>query len=115
MPKWAKDTCQNQHGFEYYRHGTLSLYAALDVKTAKAHGMTGTAPYQSAVHRIPGWVGEANSRERNLRGTGQSFRAQDHGCRAFSGSTSARAVAFHPDIFVVLNRVELWFAKIDAT
>ena len=22
-----------RHGFEYYRHGTLSLYAALDVKT----------------------------------------------------------------------------------
>ena len=24
-----------RHGFEYYRHGTLSLYAALDVKTAR--------------------------------------------------------------------------------
>ena len=24
-----------RHGFEYYRHGTLSLYAALDVKTGK--------------------------------------------------------------------------------
>jgi hypothetical protein len=24
-----------KHGFEYYRHGTLSLYAALDVKTGK--------------------------------------------------------------------------------
>lgn len=29
-----------RHGFEYYRHGTLSLYAALDVKTGKVHGMT---------------------------------------------------------------------------
>jgi hypothetical protein len=28
------------HGFEYYRHGTLSLYAALDVKTGKVHGKT---------------------------------------------------------------------------
>jgi len=25
-----------RHGFEYYRHGTLSLYAALDVKTGDA-------------------------------------------------------------------------------
>ena len=24
-----------RHGFEYYGHGTLSLYAALDVKTGK--------------------------------------------------------------------------------
>src|ERR1700747_1279260 len=30
-----------RHGFEYYRHGTLSLYAVLDVKTGKVHGKTG--------------------------------------------------------------------------
>src|SRR6266542_3403125 len=29
-----------RHAFEYYRHGTLSLYAALDVKTGQVHGMT---------------------------------------------------------------------------
>jgi transposase len=29
-----------RHGFEYYRHGTLSLYAALDVKTGRVQGMT---------------------------------------------------------------------------
>jgi hypothetical protein len=29
-----------RHGFEHYRHGTLSLYAALDVKTGQVHGMT---------------------------------------------------------------------------
>ena len=29
-----------RHGFEYYRHGTLSLYAALDTKTGKVHGKT---------------------------------------------------------------------------
>jgi hypothetical protein len=29
-----------RHGFEYYRHGTLSLYAALNAKTGKAEGKT---------------------------------------------------------------------------
>src|ERR1700685_3152811 len=29
-----------RHGFEYSRHGTLSLYAALDVKTGKVEGKT---------------------------------------------------------------------------
>src|SRR4029079_18322563 len=29
-----------RHGFEYYRHGTLSLYAALDVKTGEVMGKT---------------------------------------------------------------------------
>src|SRR5919106_1224402 len=29
-----------RHGFEYFRHGALSLYAALDTKTGKVHGKT---------------------------------------------------------------------------
>src|ERR1043166_5334061 len=29
-----------RHGFEYYRHGTLSLNAALDIKTGRVHGKT---------------------------------------------------------------------------
>ncbi len=29
-----------RHGFEYHRHGTLSLYAALDTKTGRVHGTT---------------------------------------------------------------------------
>jgi hypothetical protein len=29
-----------RHGFEYYRHGTLWLDAALDTQTGKAHGKT---------------------------------------------------------------------------
>src|ERR671922_1569141 len=29
-----------RHGFEYHRHGTLSLYAALDTKTGRVHGKT---------------------------------------------------------------------------
>src|SRR4051794_4632896 len=29
-----------RHGFEYYRHGTLSLYAALDTRTGAAQGKT---------------------------------------------------------------------------
>src|SRR5271166_1286995 len=29
-----------RHGFEYYRHGTFSVYAALDTKAGKGHGKT---------------------------------------------------------------------------
>src|SRR6059036_720212 len=31
-----------RHGFEYYRHGTLSLYAALNTSTGRVHGKTAT-------------------------------------------------------------------------
>jgi len=29
-----------RHGFEYYRHGTLCLYAALNTATGRVHGKT---------------------------------------------------------------------------
>jgi transposase len=32
-----------RHGFEYYRHGMLSLYAALEVRTGKVHGKAALA------------------------------------------------------------------------
>ena len=33
-----------RNGFEYSRHGTLSLYAALDTKTGQVHGETTARP-----------------------------------------------------------------------
>jgi len=41
-----------EHGFEYYRHGPLSLYAALDVKTGKVHGKTAPRHNQHRLHRF---------------------------------------------------------------
>ena len=35
-----------RHGFEYYRHGTLSLYAALNTKSGEAVGKT--APHHTS-------------------------------------------------------------------
>ena len=32
--------CAERHGLEYYRHGTLSLYAALDIKRGQVQGKT---------------------------------------------------------------------------
>jgi hypothetical protein len=39
-----------RHGFEYYRHGTLSLYAALNTATDRVHGKT------AARHTSPEFV-----------------------------------------------------------
>ena len=41
-----------RHGFEHYRHGTLSLYAALDTKTGRVHGKT-AAPHQRGLRGFP--------------------------------------------------------------
>ncbi len=42
-----------RHGFEYYRHGTLSLFAALDTRSGEVLAQTVPAPHQRGVCRVP--------------------------------------------------------------
>lgn len=42
-----------RHGFEYVRHGTLSLYAAFNTKTGEGVGQDGLAPHRGRVRRFP--------------------------------------------------------------
>jgi hypothetical protein len=40
-----------RHGFEYYRHGTLSLYAFFNTKTGEVFGKTAAGiPRRSSLH-----------------------------------------------------------------
>ncbi len=41
-----------RHGFEYYRHGTLSLYAALNTRTGKVLGKTVSRPQARSSSRF---------------------------------------------------------------
>ena len=59
-----------RHGFEYYRHGTLSLYAALDVKTGAVHGMT------AARHTSREFITFLNGLVERADGQGDSRRAR---------------------------------------
>jgi hypothetical protein len=57
-----------RHGFEYYRHGTLSLYAALDTQSGKVLGKTAARhPSQEFVEFLTEVV------ERGRRGRSTSF------------------------------------------
>jgi hypothetical protein len=42
-----------RHGFEYYRHGTLSLYAALNTKRRRGDGQNCRASDQPGVRGLP--------------------------------------------------------------
>jgi transposase len=48
-----------RHGFEYFRHGTLSLYAALDVRSGKVHGKTAARhtrdEFVDFLEQVVGW------------------------------------------------------------
>jgi transposase len=103
-----------RHGFEYFRHGTLSLYAALDTATGRVHGKT-TARHTSRefiafLHEVvalcPGHkqihiiLDNLSAHKTTLV---QEFLQQNP------------RVHFHflPTYSSWLNQVELWFAKIE--
>jgi len=102
-----------RHGFEYYRHGTLSLYAALDVKTGKVEGKTArrhtSAEFIAFLTQLlskTGWSKEIHIVLDNLSAL-KTKAVEDFLARH-------PKVRFHftPTYSSWLNQVELWFAKI---
>jgi transposase len=102
-----------RHGFEYYRHGTLSLYAALEVKTGKVAGKTAerhtSAEFlvfiQDLVNQAR-WATEIHIVLDNL--SAHKTKA----VQAFLQENPKVRFHFTPTYSSWLNQVELWFAKI---
>jgi transposase len=103
-----------RHGFEYYRHGTLFLYAALDTATGRVHRKT-AAPHTSqdfvsflkevvdlcpADQQIHIILDNLSAHKTALV---QEFLEQNPRVRFH----------FTPTYSSWLNQVELWFAKIE--
>jgi transposase/transcriptional regulator with XRE-family HTH domain len=103
-----------RHGFEYYRHGTLSLYAALEVRTGKVVGKT--APRHTSAEFID-FLGEvvATAKEaREIHIVLDNLSA--HKTKAVAQFLEANPkVRFHftPTYSSWLNQVEIWFSKIE--
>src|SRR5512138_1433589 len=103
-----------RHGFEYYRHGTLSLYAALDVKSGRVTGKTASRhtsadfiAFISGIVRQAKWAKEIHIVLDNL--SAHKTKAVEEFLR------DNPRVRFHftPTYSSWLNQVELWFAKIE--
>jgi transposase len=102
-----------RHGFEYYRHGTLSLYAALDVKTGQVQGMTAARhTSQEFITFLTGlvartaWAKEIHVVLDNL----SAHKTKD--VERFLVEHPQVRFHFTPTYSSWLNQVELWFAKI---
>jgi transposase len=103
-----------RHGFEYYRHGTLSLYAAFNTKTGEVLGKT------AARHTSAEFVAFLTDILVH-----QPKRKEIHViCDNLSAHKTKAVDAFlaeHPNVHLHytptysswLNQVELWFAKIE--
>src|SRR6201982_2012765 len=103
-----------RHGFEYYRHGTLSLYAALDTKTGRVYGKTAArhtsrdfvafldevvslCPLRQQIHII---LDNLSAHKTQL-------------VRDFLQQHPRVQLHFTPTYSSWLNQVEIWFAKIE--
>jgi transposase len=101
-----------RHGFEYYRHGTLSLYAALDVKTGEVHGKTASrhtsADFVGFLHEVVRKTPESNIHI--ILDNLSAHKTQT--VRDFLEENPRVRFHFTPTYSSWLNQVELWFAKI---
>jgi len=103
-----------RHGFEYYRHGTLSLYAALDTKTGKVHGKT-TARHTSA--EFVAFLGDVVS----SRPAKQQIHIILDNLSTHKTKLVQDFLVAHPNVHLHftptysswLNQVEIWFSRIE--
>jgi transposase len=103
-----------RHGFEYYRHGTLSLYAAFNTKTGEVLGKT-TERHTSA--EFVAFLSDIVAHQPR----GKEIHVIADNLSAHKTKRVADFVAEHPNVQLHftptysswLNQVELWFAKIE--
>jgi transposase len=103
-----------RHGFEYKRNGTLSLYAALDVKTGKVQGRTAkrhtSAQFVDFLEQVVS--GCKPYQEIHIILDNLSAHKTTHVEEFLSRNTSVK-LHFTPTYSSWLNQVEIWFARLE--
>ena len=103
-----------RHGFEYYRHGTLSLYAALNTKTGEIVGQTVSRHTSEAFSEFLQDIVDTQPRRREIHVIVDNLSAhKTKRVRAFLDAHPRVHLHFTPTYSSWLNQVELWFAKIE--
>jgi transposase len=103
-----------RHGFEYYRHGTLSLYAALNTATGRVHGKTAARHTSREFVAFLGEVVSRCPRQQQIHIILDNLSAhKTHAVQDFLEQNPRVQFHFTPTYSSWLNQVELWFAKIE--
>jgi len=103
-----------RHGFEYYRHGTLSLYAALNTKTGEVIGKTAERHTSEEFVAFLSDVVAQQPADKEIHiiadnlSAHKTARVQD-----FLKAHTNVKMHFTPTYSSWLNQVELWFGKIE--
>ena len=102
-----------RHGFEYFRHGTLSLYAAFNTKTGEVLGKTAarhtSAEFVAFLTDIV--VNQPRGRQIHVIADNLSTHKTEQ-VSEFLDYPSNEQLHFTPTYSSWLNQVELWFGKI---
>ena len=103
-----------RHGFEYYRHGTLSLYAAFNTKTGEVLGKTAaqhtSAEFVAFLTDIV--VNQSKGKEIHVIADNLSAHKTKR-VEQFLFEHRNVHLHFTPTYSSWLNQIELWFAKIE--
>src|SRR5664280_2261360 len=103
-----------RHGFEYYRHGTLSLYAALNTKTGEVLGKTTqrhtTEQFVAFLSQVV--ASQRRGREIHIIADNLSAHKTKRVEQFLSEHLNVR-LHFTPTYSSWLNQVEIWFSRIE--
>lgn len=103
-----------RHGFEYFRHGTLSLYAALNTKTGEVIGKTVARHTSEAFVAFLADVIASQPHGREIHVVADNLSAhKSKRVRDFLVEFPNLHLHFTPTYSSWLNQVEIWFAKIE--
>jgi transposase len=103
-----------RHGFEYYRHGTLSLYAALGVRTGKFQGKTAVHhTSEESVDFLGQVVGGCPSQQEIHVILDNLSAHKTSKVRDFLADHPNVQLHFTPTYSSWLNQVEIWFGRIE--
>jgi len=103
-----------RHGFEYHRHGTLSLYAALNTRTGEVIGQTAARHTSEDFLAFLTPAVDAQPRRREVHIILDNLAThKTQKVRAFLAAHPRVHLHFTPTYSSWLNQVELWFAKIE--
>jgi transposase len=103
-----------RHGFEYYRHGTLSLYAAFNTRTGEVLGKTAARHTSAEFVAFLADIVAHQPAGQEIHVIADNLSA--HKTKAvgdFLEAHPALQMHFTPTYSSWLNQVELWFGKIE--
>lgn len=103
-----------RHGFEYHRHGTLSLYAALETRTGEIVGQTAARHTSAEFVAFLAQIVAHQPAGRAIHIIADNLSAhKTKGVAEFLHSHPLVKLHYTPTYSSWLNQVELWFSKIE--